>query len=130
MPTSTTEPAVPQPLARIPTSTTELDAPRLFILIHGTRQVLVPKPTDYTKLQQSIHRHFPEIPIGHRVSFHTKDLPLCNGSSVEVSPEVWPTVIPTLERITVHALEVQELVRFVGTGSARCSMVTPPPVMK
>ncbi|KAJ3514859.1 hypothetical protein NMY22_g14607 [Coprinellus aureogranulatus] len=98
------EPAAPRPFAGMPASTTEPGVPRLLVLEYGTRQVLVQKSTGYDQLQQSIRRYFPEIPMGHRLSFHTKDLPISNDSSVEVSPDVWPMVIPILERITVHAL--------------------------
>lgn len=75
----------------------------LFILQFGARRVLVKSPVDYDALQQSVRRHFPEIPAGYGISYQTKDLPISEGTSVEVSPDVWGTVIPMLKKLVVHA---------------------------
>lgn len=78
-------------------------AATLFVLEYGSRRILIAPPAHYDQLQQAIRRHFPEIPPKHRVSYHTKDLDPCEGSLVEVSPDIWETVIPMLKRLTVQA---------------------------
>ncbi|KAJ3502640.1 hypothetical protein NMY22_g18519 [Coprinellus aureogranulatus] len=75
----------------------------LFVLEYGARRILVAPPTDHQQLQKSIRSHFPEIPTGQRVSYHTKELPVCEGSFIEVSTEIWETVIPMLQKLTVMA---------------------------
>ncbi|KAJ3534781.1 hypothetical protein NMY22_g6774 [Coprinellus aureogranulatus] len=126
MPSITTEPAAPRPSANMPASTTVPDVPRLLVLEYGTRQVLVQKSTGYNQLQESIRCHFPEIPNGHRLSFHTKDLPISNGSSVAVSPDVWPMVIPILDRITIPHLDREtRLVSFEVKPSANVGALKP-----
>lgn len=76
----------------------------LFVLEYGARRILVAPPTDYNQLQKGIRRHFPDIPSMHRVSYYTKDLDVCEGSLVEVSPDIWDTVIPMLKKLTVQTV--------------------------
>lgn len=78
-------------------------AATLFVLEYGSRRILIAPPTHYDQLQQAIRRHFPEIPPNHRVSYHTKELDLCEGSLVEVSPDIWEIVIPMLKKLAVQA---------------------------
>lgn len=75
----------------------------LFVLEFGPRRVLVPPPTDYDQLQRSIRRHFPELPLGSRASYHTKELEICEDSLMEVSPDIWGTVVPMIKKLTVRA---------------------------
>ncbi|KAJ3534782.1 hypothetical protein NMY22_g6775 [Coprinellus aureogranulatus] len=80
----------------------------LFVLEYGAHRILVAPPTDHQQLQQSIRRHFPEIPVGHHVSYHTKELDVCEGSLVEVSTDVWGAAIPMLKKLTVLAAPATE----------------------
>ncbi|KAF5318019.1 hypothetical protein D9619_012045 [Psilocybe cf. subviscida] len=75
--------------------------PSLFVLNYKTRRVLVLTPTSYDQLQLSIRRHFPEIPKNHRVSYHTNGLAVCEGALTEISSDIWGTVIPLLNSVTV-----------------------------
>ncbi|KAJ3517354.1 hypothetical protein NMY22_g13985 [Coprinellus aureogranulatus] len=75
----------------------------LFVLEYSTHKVLITSPKDHDRLQESIRRHFPHIPQGHRVSYWTKDLEICEGSLTEVSPDVWTVVIPLLSKLTVQS---------------------------
>ncbi|KAJ3514858.1 hypothetical protein NMY22_g14606 [Coprinellus aureogranulatus] len=80
----------------------------LFVLEYGAHRILVAPPTDHQQLQQSIRRHFPEIPVGHHVSYHTKELDVCEGSLVEVSTDIWGAAIPMLKKLAVLAAPATE----------------------
>lgn len=75
----------------------------LFILEYYTHQVLIASPRDHDQLQESIRRHFPEIPQGHTVSYWTKSLPICEGELTQVSPDIWDTVIPLVTKLAVQS---------------------------
>ena len=75
----------------------------LFVLEFGPRRILVPPPADYDQLQRSIRRHFPELPLGCRTSYHTKELEICEGALMEVSPDIWGSVVPMIKKLTVKA---------------------------
>lgn len=81
----------------------ELTQTGLFVLEYDTHRVLIGSPRDYEKLQESIRRHFPQIPQGHRVSYWTKSLAICEGEFTELSPDVWDAVIPLLAKLTVRS---------------------------
>ncbi|KAJ3514856.1 hypothetical protein NMY22_g14608 [Coprinellus aureogranulatus] len=113
----------------MPADTTEPAVPRLFVLEYKARRILVQKPTHYDQLQQLIGRHLPEIATGHCVSYHTKDLPICNGSAVEVTSDVWPIVTPMLKRITVHAMP-EMITRMRNTQRLRMALPAASPVAR
>lgn len=73
----------------------------LFVLNYKTCRVLIGSLTSYDQLQLSIRRHFPEIPNNHRVSYHTNNLAVCEGALTEISSDIWSTVIPSLNSVTV-----------------------------
>ena len=46
-------------------------------------------------------RKFFSISLDHKVTFHTKELPICSGSLTEITEEVWEEVIEDLTSVTV-----------------------------
>jgi hypothetical protein len=91
----------------------------LFVLIYRTRRVLVASPERYDHLQLSIRQYFPEIPADHRVSYHTNNLRVCEGVLTEISPDIWGTVIPLLNSVTVLSEAQAEYSTSAGKQSVR-----------
>ena len=66
------------------------------------------------------------IPPLHKITFHTKELPICSGSLTEISSDVYDEVIGDLTSVTVITEEQNELVvannQGVSTGCTLSSL--------
>lgn len=55
-------------------------------------------------LNNTVRQHFPQISPQQRPTYHTRDLQICRGSFVEVSQDIWDTVIPMLNSLLVRTV--------------------------
>ncbi|KIM37604.1 hypothetical protein M413DRAFT_258194 [Hebeloma cylindrosporum] len=77
----------------------------LFVFIHKNKRVLATRKTCYNEALRECRRLFSTISANHKITFHTKELPICAGVLTEINEDVWEEVIGDLTSVTVMTEE-------------------------
>ncbi|KDR73262.1 hypothetical protein GALMADRAFT_251857 [Galerina marginata CBS 339.88] len=72
-----------------------------LVFIYGNKRVIGLRPSSYEDAVAACHKLFPGVLCDDTISFHTKDLDVCDGELAEISIECWGEVITSLKSITI-----------------------------
>ncbi|KIM37626.1 hypothetical protein M413DRAFT_30812 [Hebeloma cylindrosporum] len=73
----------------------------LFVFMYNNERVLAACEIGYNEAVRQCRKVFSSIPANHKITFHTKELPICAGFLTEINEDVWGEVIGDLSSVTV-----------------------------
>ncbi|KIM37627.1 hypothetical protein M413DRAFT_448413 [Hebeloma cylindrosporum] len=77
----------------------------LFVFIYDDKRVLASRKTCYNEAIRDCRKLFSEISANHKITFHTKELPICAGVLTAISEDVWEEVVGDITSVIVRAEE-------------------------
>lgn len=86
-----------------PSLSTVTETNSLFVLEHGDRKVVVPRPSTYEDVLDAVIRLFPELSITTKaqIRLSTTKLNASGGQPVEISDDSWPVVSQLIDGVTI-----------------------------
>lgn len=79
--------------------------PKLLVLKHGQKRVMVNRHKSYKLMLDSACQHFPTIPRD-AVTFQTNQLDICEGHYVDITAGTWDKIIDSLTFVEVTRAEI------------------------
>ncbi|KAI5831446.1 hypothetical protein K523DRAFT_269933 [Schizophyllum commune Tattone D] len=109
----------------------------LLILTDGKKSIIVPSPQSYEDAVRAAARHFGGQSTGY--ALRTRDLDICDGAYVDISPDAWELVKPELKTLRVVPVDCMASTSLSTTPSATllsinalprlASAAAPPPML-
>ncbi|KDR73260.1 hypothetical protein GALMADRAFT_228363 [Galerina marginata CBS 339.88] len=72
-----------------------------LVFIYGNERVIGLRPSSYEDAVAVCHKLFPGVFCDDSISFHTKDLDVCDGELAKISAEYWEEAVTSLKSITI-----------------------------
>ncbi|KAG1841991.1 hypothetical protein C8R48DRAFT_643701 [Suillus tomentosus] len=90
--------------------------PKLLVLKHGQKRVMVNRHKSYNVMLDNACKHFPTIPR-NAMTFQTNQLDICEGQLVNITAETWDKVIESLTSVEVTRAESPLPIPLPPSGS-------------
>jgi len=93
----------------------------LMLYIYDNKRVVGTRQTCHDEAIQTCRSLFPAIPSSHTISFHTRDLDICDGEMAEIPATSWPDAIPHLKSVIVISAAARET-QMINIGHVDISL--------